>query len=36
MGFFASLGMALLGVVLAIGGLMQTDRMKMPAVLRLV
>ena len=35
-GMFTSLGMAMLGVVLAIGGFMQTDRKKVFAVLGLI
>jgi hypothetical protein len=35
-GFFTAPGMALLGVVLAIGGLMQADRKKVFAVLGLI
>ncbi len=35
-GFLISLGMALLGVGLAIGGLMQADRKKLSAVLGLI
>jgi hypothetical protein len=36
LGFLIAMGMALLGVGLAIGGLMQTDRRKVLAVLGLI
>ncbi len=35
-GFLIGLGMALLGVLLSIGGLMQADRKKLSAVLGLI